>query len=388
MSSKYFIAILFACLSEAVSLNAQRLIWDVQYEYYFDNREFDRGGNLYTKSMTINASRLTPIAGISIKQDKSTKHKLILGAQYIRNMGENPSERQFAFSSEEADPKLPIKVLREFVYYYNLRSKLSETKTFEGFFGAFPRTKTEGEYSRACLSDSLKFYDPTLEGMLLKYKGRRLFAELGLDWMGMAGLDRKERFEIFSYGKFDFSNILSAGWTFNLYHLAGSIAAPGVVDNILLTPHLKFDFSKTSSFQRLSLKFSALAAYQWDRRYDKRKHVLLNGEFITDIRKCNLGIHNTMIGGRDLMLYYNSSYNSSYGPTNVSLKYANLLYRGDNYYRHNGLYDRLELYWEPRLGKYIDLRLSFDFHFADRLGYIGSQQRLSVIFNLNGFLKK
>ncbi len=389
MFSKYFILIFSACLLSAVSLNAQRIVYDIQYEYYFDNREFDRGGNIYTESMTINASRLTSIVGFSVNSGKRTNHKLIFGAQNIRNMGESPSGKQYVFSKEEANPELSTKrSLQEFVYYYDFRSKLSKKSTMEGVFGAFPRAKIEGEYSSATLSDSLRFYDPTIEGMLLKYKTGSFFAELGLDWMGMAGFDRKERFEIFSYGKFDFSNTLSAGWTLNLYHFAGSVASPGVVDNVLLSPHLKFDFSKTSSFQRLSFKFSALTAYQWDRRYDERRHIFLNGEFITDIRKYNLGIYNTLIGGGDLMPYYNSKYKASDGSAEVWLKYANLLYRGENYYRHRGFYNKLELYWQPRLARFIDLRLSFDFHFADRLGYIGSQQRLSVIFTLNEILKK
>lgn len=299
MFSKYFILIFSACLLSAVALSAQRLVYDVQYEYYFDNREFDRGGNIYTESMTINASRLTSIVGFSVNSGKRTNHKLIFGAQNIRNMGESPSGKQYVFSKEEANPELSTKrSLQEFVYYYDFRSKLSKKSTMEGVFGAFPRSKIDGEYSSATLSDSLRFYDPTIEGMLLKYKTGSFFAELGLDWMGMAGFDRKERFEIFSYGKFDFSNTLSAGWTLNLYHFAGSVASPGVVDNVLLSPHLKFDFSKTSSFQRLSFKFSALTAYQWDRRYDERRHIFLNGEFITDIRKYNLGIYNTLIRRR------------------------------------------------------------------------------------------
>lgn len=389
MFSKYFILIFSACLLSAVALSAQRLVYDVQYEYYFDNREFDRGGNPYTKSMTISSSRLTPVVGFSIESDTQTNHKLILGAQFIRRMGKNPTAAQYAFSEDEANKGISTKrTLQEFVYYYNFRSKLSKNSTMEGVFGAFPRAKIEGEYSPATLSDSLKFYDPTIEGMLLKYKTKSFFAELGLDWMGMAGFDRKERFEIFSYGKFDFSNTLSAGWTLNFYHLAGSIASPGVVDNILLSPHLKLDFSKTSSLQRLSFKFSALTAYQKDRRYDKNPHIFMNGEFITDIRKCNLGIYNTIILGRDLMPYYNSKYKASKGRMDIWKKYATLLYRGENYYRHQVIYDRLELYWQPHLGKYIDLRLSFDFHFADRIGYVGSQQRLSLIFTLNEILKK
>ena len=146
MFSKYFILIFSTCLLSAVALSAQRLVYDVQYEYYFDNREFDRGGNPYTKSMTISSSRLTPVVGFSIESDTQTNHKLILGAQFMRRMGNNPTAAQYAFSEDEANKGISTKrTLREFVYYYNFRSKLSKNSTMEGVFGAFPRAKIEGE---------------------------------------------------------------------------------------------------------------------------------------------------------------------------------------------------------------------------------------------------
>ena len=80
-------------------------------------------------------------------------------------------------------------------------AKYAEAGDFEAVAGIFPRTMQEGTYSELFYSDSLKFVDRLLEGLLLKWRSPRLYAELGCDWMGKLGYDRRERFQIFSAGE-------------------------------------------------------------------------------------------------------------------------------------------------------------------------------------------
>ena len=66
------------------------------------------------------------------------------------------------------------------------------------------------------------------------------------------------------------------------------------------------------------------------------------------------------------------------------------LYAGSPFYRvrdyggnwkHSGFYDRAEIYWQPYIADFVRLRLSAVFHFTGD-GFQGSQQKLSVLFDL------
>ena len=108
-------------------------------------------------------------------------------------------------------------------------------------------------------------------------------------------------------------------------------------------------------------------------------------EFDQEVRNWNVGIHNRIFYGQDMMPYYNNY-------DNAGLKYGPDLYYGDPFYRiHDdgaggaGLYDRLEVYYEPKLGNILTLRVSALFHFHS-FGYSGCQQMVSLRFNLDKFL--
>ena len=82
-----------------------------------------------------------------------------------------------------------------------------------------------------------------------------------------------------------------------------------------------------------------------------------------------------------MMPYYNST--DAGGD-----KYGTRLYMGDPFYRiHDlgqtgpGLYDRLEVYYEPYMGRHLAIRVGARFHFHG-FRYSGCQQMVSVRFNL------
>lgn len=342
---------------------AQSKLWDydADFEYYFDNREFDYRLMNYTTSMTINAARLTPWVGLRIPQRGFVTHTLRVGADLKRNMGE-----QLPASS----------ALDELLFYYNVDAVLRRAR-ISGTFGLYPRKMSEGEYSYAFMSDSLRFFDNNLEGVLIKWRSPRLYSEIGCDWMGKYGQGRRERFKIFSAGRWKLLDGLSAGWAAVMYHYAGSVGQPGVVDNHLLNPYLRYDFSNSTRLDELSLQFGGLLSYQWDRLEDEGC-LPMGAEMIFHMRYRKLGLRNDLYVGDDLMPYYSRE---RYGK-----KYGTELYTGSPFYRGGRGYDRLEVYWEPHIASWLRLNVSFVFHFTDQMQpFSGWQQKVSLIFDLDSY---
>ena len=280
-----------------------RFTYDVDYEMNFDNREFDR--SRFSKAMTIFGARLTPSVGLTLAQPElKINHKLMVGIDVMKDFGASPLSP--ALSPEESSASLSNTALfREMTMYYMLDKKTSDG-SFEMYAGIFPRKMTGGNYSDAFFSDSLKFYDNNLEGLLLKFHRPESYWEIGCDWMGKPGYARKEKFMIFSAGESHITPFFEVGYAAYMYHFAGSQKARGVVDNILLNPYLKFDFGKQMDMQEFSLRFGWLQAMQHDRVFVGHYVFPCGGEFDLNMRKWNVGIQNRMFYGTDMMPYYNS----------------------------------------------------------------------------------
>lgn len=365
--------------------NLVKFDYRVNFEYNLDNREFDVGKNLYTNSMTINAARLTPQIGFKVN-DKSMTHNVMLGIDVLKNMGESPVSK--------ADRSLEnSSLLRELLLYYNVKAK-SGKALISGYAGVFPRSFSVGEYDNAFYSDSLRFYDNNIEGVLLNVISSKAVYEIGLDWMGQYGRGRRERFLIFSSGNIHFNTLITAGWSFFGYHLANMVEYGGVVDNILASPFIKLSLGRNLWIQDFSVKLSYLQGFQRDRLVSSKFVFPKGGQIDLRIMNWNTGIENKLYIGKSLMPYYNKI-------DAGGNKYGSLLYFGDPFYRifHNdktqnavGLYDRLELFYQPHISDFIDLKISIMGHFATnengKIGFMGSRQKLSLIFNLEKWKNK
>lgn len=355
--------------------------YDVDFEMKFDNRELYRSD--FSNSMTIFGARLTPSVGIVIPQDElSLNHRIMLGIDVMKDFGASPISPDLAGpGSDEAAGRLTnLDLFREMTLYYKLERNTEKTG-LELYAGVFPRKTAEGNYSEAFFSDSLKFYDNNLEGLLIKVRRPRGYWEVGCDWLGQKGQVRKEKFMVFSAGESFVANSLHIGYAAYMYHFAGSTKARGVVDNILLNPYVKFDLGRQMGLQMFEMRLGWLQAMQHDREFVGHYVFPGGGEFDLDVRNWNVGIHNRLFYGTDMMPYYN---NVDKGGD----KYGTRLYMGDPFYRiHDdgidgpGLYDRLDLYWEPKLGNMLSLRVSARFHFHDS-SYSGCQQIVGLRFNL------
>jgi len=340
-----------------------KFAWDVDFEMNFDNREFYE--SRFTRSMTIFGARLTPSVGLSLHEKDGADHRLMLGIDVMKDFGSGVRNE----------------LLQELTLYYRMEKQIGKTG-MELYAGVFPRSTMEGNWSEAFFSDSLKFYDNNLEGILLKFHRPEAYFEVGCDWMGQYGAERREKFMVFTSGEGKVLPFLSLGYAGYMLHYANSGIAKGLVDNILVNPYARFDLGYLTDMQELSLRVGWLQAMQRDREYDG-VFVYPGGiEFDQEIKKWNVGILNKVFYGADMMPYYNNI-------DNAGLKYGPQLYFGNPFYRiHDdggkgwGIYDRAELYYEPKIGDFLKLRVSALFHFHNR-GYSGCQQIVSLLFDLN-----
>ena len=340
--------------------------FDVGFEMMFDNREYYESA--FSKSMTIFGTHLTPSVGLTVTENNGAGHKLMLGVDMMKEFG-----------SEESS-----EVFHELTFFYKFEKQFPKTKM--GIYaGIFPRRTMEGSYSQAFFSDSLRFYDNNIEGILLKFHRPKAYFEVGCDWMGQYGATRREKFMIFTAGEGKVLPFMSLGYAGYMLHYANSGIAKGLVDNLLVNPYARFDLGYLTDMQSLSFRVGWLQAMQRDREYDGVFIFPYGVEFDQEIRKWNVGILNKVFYGMDMMPYYNNI-------DNAGLKYGSDLYFGDPFYRvHDdgskgaGVYDRFELYYEPKIGDFLKLRISALFHFHNH-GYSGCQQMVSLCFNLDSLI--
>lgn len=365
-----------------------RVTYDVDFEMRFDNREYYKSA--FSSSMTVFGARLTPSVGLYVPQrEKNMEHRVMFGADVMKDFGASPISSLIAggVATDETSPSLVNTALfREIVLYYRMNKATARTG-LELYAGIFPRRASEGSYSEAFFSDSLRFYDNNLEGILLKIRRPKAYWEVGCDWMGQFGQARKERFMIFSSGRSHITSFFDVGYSAYMYHFAGSEKARGVVDNILLNPYIRFDFGNRLGFQEFSLRLGWLQGMQHDRVFVGHYVLPGGGEFDIALKKWNVILRNHLFYGTDMMPYYNSL--DAGGD-----KYGTRLYMGDPFYRiHDdgstgfGAYDRLDISYEPHIGRYLSIMISARFHFHG-FRYSGCQQVVGVKFNINEILKR
>ena len=364
--------LLFISVIIPVSMSAEEhertkpeFVYDVDFEMNFDNREYYKSS--FSESMTIFGARLTPAVGFKVKQKENTEHKIMMGVDVMKDFGSVARAQDY---------------FGEILLYYEMKKTIGETEMTLNA-GIFPRKMMLDNYSPAFFSDSLKFYDNNLEGLLLKFKRPNASFDLGCDWSGKIGDNVRERFLIFSSGEGVVAPMVNLGYAAYVYHFASSNQVTGVVDNILVNPWVRFDLTPISGLQSLSIRLGWLQAMQNDRRHIGLYTYPHGGELDLEVRNWNVGIRNSMYYGKDLMPYYNR-YDAG------DIKYGNQLYMGDPFYRVNdqgktdkyGMYDRLELFWQPYICKFMNIRIGAFLHFNE-FRYSGFQQVVKVEFNLS-----
>lgn len=296
------------CVALAMPVSAQKFLWSADFDFNFDNREY---ADLSIPSQTLFGARLTPMVGMGWGKGQ---HALMIGADITKAFG-----RDTRFCENP-----------ELVLYYAYRGR-----QFNATAGIYPRKMLLGDYSGAIASDSVRFYDKNLDGLLLQYRGTGGFVELGVDWDGIYSVEEREKFRIFSAGEYT-RQVFTYGYTLSVYHYAGRVGLAGVVDNIAIQPYIGAKFEHLLPLDRLSLTASWIQTFQRDRITGEKGVQPYGGELRLRLEKWHVGIDNRLYIGNNLMPYF--------------AKYGGDLYSGERFYAMEGgaskCYNRTELYYD------------------------------------------
>ncbi len=341
----------------ASQAQAQKLLWEAKLDTRFDNREYKSEVNW---PQTLFGSRLTPQIGIGWNRDNYIK----VGTDLMADFGAKP------FST---DPDWIAYYGYETVY----RGSHGGQRRFKAYAGVFPREKMQGNYNNAFFSDSVRFYDTNLEGMLLQYNLMGLRMELGLDWNGRKGDGVREKFMVFSSSEcmFGRKRMFGLGYNFSMYHYAETAADDeGVVDNVLVQPYGAFYFDRVLPLQKGVLRVGWVQAFQNDRS-NVGEYVKPGGAMIELwVGKWDLSLYNACYLGDDLMPYYG--------------RYGNTLYYGEPFFRtENNVYNRLELSWNPVHRRDMNLYVSSVHHYDGRKWNWQQVMQLTVRIDQDMFRK-
>ena len=345
----------------ALSLGAQEFTPQVgvNFQGLFVNDEFDASGQTLMASGTLGAARLFPYAGLRFGK----VHGLYAGLDLVQDFGVTP-----------------IRPYTELAFWYELQSR-----HFALYAGLVPYAKLKGTYSSAIWSDANAFYDGVLAGFALQGTYDRSFWEIALDWCGKYGDNSREQFTVVTAGDIGFTDWLSLGWEGLFHHFACSVQKQGVVDDHLLHPFLKWDFSSFTGMQKLELQTGTILGYQADRLM-QRKSLPVGADIVLDVKKWGFGLRNE------------AYYGGSQAPFYQLADETGEVYGDELYFRSSvwqitpdatpGFYDRVDAYWEKGFWEdRVSLGVRMVGHFGCG-GFLGWQQMLSASVNLDNITFK
>jgi len=337
-------------------LSAQTVVTpeaDVQFHSALVNNEFDASGQTLAPSLTIATLRLAPYVGLRFGEH----HRLKAGVNVCQDFGTAGS---------------PLDV-RLAAWYQMDREKFTLAA------GIYPRSLMKGRYSSVILSDKVRFYNALMEGLMLQWHGEHHLYELALDWNGKKGADRREQFNVITSGRVFPLSWLTLNWEGMLHHYASSAAVEGVVDDMVFHPYVGVEMGNRLGLQRLAVEVGAIAGYHNDRRADDLR-VPFGADIVVDIRNWGAGVKNEA--------YYGGSQAPFYTKTDAAGQvYGNQLYMRNSQWQITpdstpGFYDKLDIYWAPKVGRAVTLRVNWSLQFGYG-GFLGHQQILEAIVNLD-----
>lgn len=356
-------------LAACVSAGAQKFDYNIGFDYLFNNYEYGVSRYFvgedsyypYQYSHTLHGVRLTPEAGLLLAQSPSVYHRLRIGIDVFKQMG------------QEVDN---IGLFREIILYYNIEAYFQRGRHLQAWAGCFPRRFSSGSgYLGPVWDAEAVWLDPNFEGLLVKYSiDKRLRAELIFDWPGMIGDDqspyRRERFQVLTDGSWRFAGDFSLGWTASLYHLSKSPMVNNVVNYDILNPRL--EWAPFTWMDDMRLELGGLFTYQMDRASGNAPAFPMGIWSLQTVSKWNVSITNRFYWGDDLMPldYGRELYvaEPSFGTLHASPSWC----------------DWLTIAYRPRISKWLSLDLAVTLHAGqpvEALGFgvfRGSDQRIGL----------
>ena len=277
------------------------LLAGADFDMYFDNREYV--DCRFAESQTLFSSRLTPMVGLSWGNGLN---RLMFGIDLRSDFG----DRTKVFA--EVTPQ---------VYYRFANRKVS------AYAGIFSRDNMIGDYGEMILSDSMRFYDNRIQGVMGQYRGNRGYVELSVDWCGMFSEASREKFRVLSAGRYWFDNRqrFYGGYAFSMLHFAGSkLIEHCVTDNLLLAPFLGARFNAWLDFD---IRLHYIQSFQHDRDNEATYRKPSGGMLQLRMSKWGIFIDEQLYLGENMQPFY-SSYRSELFPNG----YGGELYGGESFF--------------------------------------------------------
>jgi hypothetical protein len=216
-----------------VNLLSQQFIYRAGFFGFFDNREYF---NDFVNDQTIFGTRISGEIGYSF----NSRNRIMAGLDYLY---------EFGSKGEWIAP--------DFTAYYNGRNE-----HWNLWLGAFPRIN-KLSMPFALMSDTIPYYRPNVEGILLEYNSNNGFRQnIWIDWNGRQSYTRNESF-LLGFSGYLKKNIFLYQHHFVMTHFAHTLNGTGehIRDNGAITLLPGLDLSNTLPLDTLSLSAGILASY-------------------------------------------------------------------------------------------------------------------------------
>jgi len=332
--TKILVFFILGLLCQQVS--AQQLEGNVDFHGFADNREYGASDRY---PQTIFGARITPEVGLLV----DGVHRIRAGVSYLHEFG----------------TKNILKPVRP-VAYYNYMDK-----GFDFKIGMFPRHEYLDEYPKAILSDTIGYYQPNIEGMLVRYSNENFHQQLWIDWNSRQTRVDREQFMVGLSGNVHLGSLFYVKHFAALWHNAGVMADQSdpddhIRDNGAASLHLGIDLSDKNWLDSINVNVGGII------NYDRLRNVYdwqTPKGFISElyVEHSRFFVRNTFYTGQSLSIPY-----------------------GDVFYTSKQ-YNRLDVGWVPLRNKNLEGRFTAGFHFSE--GVMDNQQQFILRYNIGKSLK-
>lgn len=323
----------------------QEIEWNVKSTGFFDNLEYPTP---YRDSKTMDGLWLQP--SVALRWDE--KHSLHAG---------------FGGRAEWGDEKNFVDPTLELYYEYS-------TSPLRFLFGSFSRDEMRGDWPTALISDSVRYYDPMMEGFLFQHSKGESYVEAFVDWTGARTKQRREQFMAGGSGLLA-HRVWQLGFQGYYYHYARKWDSPAdeyVRDYAVVNLFAGLNLSRLTPLDSLVVRVGVLSDIERNRQFMSHWDVNPGLFFETTATWHNLYLKNTLYAGR--------------GQQVSGIEGIGQWYWADPFYRSK-VYDRTDFLFRFVRNRYVNAYLGAATHFDDK-GKFSWQQRITLALNIGNMKHK
>ena len=321
----------FLWLTVTNSLHTQNFVYKIGYFGFLDNREYF---NEFANDQTIFGSRIYGEAGYTFNE----RNRIMAGANYLY---------EFGSKGEWIAPDITA--------YFSGRYK-----HLDFLIGAFPRANMTA-MPLALMTDTLGYYRPNMEGILLDYGTQNFHHNLWIDWTSRQSYQKRETF-LLGFSGYAKIGIFLYQHHFIMTHLAHSLAHGSdelIRDNAGFSLMPGVDLSAISGLDSLTFSAGLLGSYDRIRsKYDFRFPLGFYAEL--EAAHKGFGVHGILYAGE-----------------------SQVITSGDGFYKSD-FYSRADAFYRLS-ASHIEGRLQFSFHFIPDM--IDLSMSLLVRAQLDGMFR-